>query len=79
MDKGSAIRTIVLVLALINQLLTSSGLNPVPGTEELWGEVIVAGITGSAAVWAWFKNNYVTAKGKRQKEELKRKGLTEAK
>ncbi|MCA1184798.1 phage holin, partial [Bacillus licheniformis] len=25
---------------------------------------------------AWFKNNYVTGKGKQQKEVLKQKGLT---
>ncbi|TWL34653.1 hypothetical protein CHCC15543_3182 [Bacillus licheniformis] len=39
-------------------------------------------LAGSAAftiitsVVAWFKNNYVTGKGKQQKEVLKQKGLT---
>ncbi|MGN7183691.1 phage holin [Cytobacillus kochii] len=67
MDKGTLFRTIVLVIALINQLLVSTGLNPIPGSEQVWGEVISVIFTGAAATWAWFKNNYITAKGKKQK------------
>lgn len=76
MDKGTLIRTIVLVLALINQFLIAAGLNPIPGTEEVWGEVISTVFTAAIAIWSWFKNNYVTAKGKKQKEVLKKEGLT---
>lgn len=76
MDKGTIIRTAVLLVAIVNQLLVATGLNPIPGSEQLWGEVLSTAFTGVAATWAWFKNNYVTAKGKRQKAALKMKGLT---
>jgi len=75
MDKGTTIRTAVLVLALINQFLVSAGLNPIPGSEQLWGELLTAGVTASVAAWTWFKNNYVTATGKKQKEQLQKVGL----
>lgn len=76
MDRGTLVRTIVLVLALINQFLIASGLNPIPGSEEVWGEVISTIFTSIIATWAWFKNNYITAKGKKQKEVLQKHGLT---
>ncbi|WP_017797556.1 phage holin [Oceanobacillus kimchii] len=75
MDKATLTRTIVLFLALINQFLVTFGLNPIPGTETLWGEVITVIITGVTATIAWFKNNYVTARGKSQKEVLQRNSL----
>ncbi len=50
-------------------------LNPIPGGEKEWREVIATILTGGAATWAWFKNNYVTAKGKEQKEMLERNKL----
>lgn len=76
MDKGTIVRTVVLVVALINQVLVTSGLNPIPGTEELWGQIISTGFTVVAAVIAWFKNNYITLKGKQQKKVLQRNNLT---
>lgn len=75
MDKGTLIRTIVLVIALINQVLVATGLNPIPGTEEVWGEVVSTAFTIGAAVVAWFKDNAVTARGKYQQQVLKDKGL----
>ena len=56
MDNGTKIRSIVLFLALLNQFLVSTGLNPIPGSEEQWGEVTSWGFTAIAAVWAWFMN-----------------------
>lgn len=76
MDNGTLIRTLVLVIALINQFLVSAGLNPIPGAESLWGELLAAAFTAVAAGVAWFRNNYVTYKGKRQKEVLERNNLT---
>ncbi len=75
MDRGTIIRTIVLLIALINQFLTSSGLNPIPGSEQIWGEVLAWLFTVTASTWTWFRNNYITAKGKRQKEVLTKEGL----
>ncbi|KYG33882.1 phage holin [Alkalihalobacillus trypoxylicola] len=75
MDKGTFIRTIVLLLALVNQILTSFGLTPVPGDEVVWYEIISTIVTAIAASIAWFNNNYVTEKGKKQKEVLQEQGL----
>ena len=75
MDKGTIIRTIVLILALINQFLVSYGLYKIPGTAEEQTEFLSAVFTFVASAIAWFKNNYVTAKGKKQKEILKAHGL----
>ncbi|MEM5012055.1 phage holin [Niallia taxi] len=70
MDRGTFIRTIVLFIALANQFIASFGLYVIPGTEEQQTELIAYVITTAASIVAWFKNNYVTAKGKKQKELL---------
>ncbi|MED5102427.1 phage holin [Niallia circulans] len=70
MDKGTLIRTIVLFIALVNQFLVSFGLYEIPGTAEEQTAFISAVFTFVTAVIAWFKNNYVTAKGKKQKDLL---------
>lgn len=75
MDRGTLIRTIVLFIALLNQILVSYGLYKIPGTAEQQTEVLSTIFTFVSSVVAWFKNNYVTAKGKAQKEALKRQGL----
>jgi len=79
MDKGTIVRSVVLLLALANQFLIAAGLNPIPGTEESWGEIVSSVFTAVVAAWAWFKNNYVTAKGKKQKEVLQREKLIKEK
>ncbi|MED1711697.1 phage holin [Bacillus thuringiensis] len=76
MDKGTVIRTIVLFIALLNQFLVSFGLYKIPGTAEQQTDFISAVFTFVMAAISWFKNNYITAKGKKQKEVLKKEGLT---
>lgn len=76
MDKGTLIRTIVLFVALVNQFLVSYGLYEIPGTAEEQTAFLSALFTFAASTWAWFKNNYITAKGRRQKEVLQRNYLT---
>lgn len=75
MDKGTIIRTVVLVIALVNQFLVSFGLYEIPGTAESQTDFLSALFTVVTAGIAWFKNNYVTAKGKKQKEVLRKEGL----
>jgi|UPI00058E2357 SPP1 family holin len=70
MDRGTIIRTIVLFIALVNQFLVSFGLYEIPGTAEEQTAFISAVFTFVTAVIAWFKNNYVTARGKKQKDLL---------
>ena len=78
MDKGTIIRTVVLGIALLNQFLVSFGMYEIPGTAEEQTLLLTSVFTAASATWAWFKNNYVTAKGKAQKEALKSRGLTDA-
>ncbi|EDW22344.1 phage holin [Bacillus pumilus] len=82
-DKGTVIRTVLLLIAFINQTLVMFGQTVLPISEEqvqTAGEALyVAGstiFTMVTAIIAWFKNNYVTEKGKKQKEILKQKGLS---
>ncbi|WMT29949.1 phage holin [Bacillus aerius] len=82
-DKGTVIRTVLLFIALINQTLVMFGQTVLPISEEqvqTVGEALyVAGstiFTMVTAVIAWFKNNYVTYKGRLQKDALKQRGLT---
>lgn len=82
-DKGTVIRTVLLFMALINQVLILFGMPILPISEDqvtslaetlyLAGSMIFTIVT---TLLAWFKNNYVTEKGKQQKEILKQKGLT---
>jgi SPP1 family holin len=79
MDKGTFIRTIVLAIALINQVAGTS----VIALDEGQVVTMVDGIyllvstvvTGVASLWAWWKNNYVSKKGQAQAEVLERNGL----
>ncbi len=82
-DKGTVIRTVLLFMALINQALIVFGKPILPISEDqvtslaetlyLAFSMIFTIVT---TLMAWFKNNYVTEKGKLQKEALQQKGLT---
>ncbi len=64
MDKMTLTRTVILVLALINQALAISGKSPLPiddASVELW---ISMAWTGVASLWTWWKNNSVTKEAK---------------
>lgn len=53
-------RTIVLAIALANQILTASGINPLPFAEETVYELLTALFTLGAAAVTWWKNNSFT-------------------
>lgn len=55
------IRLVVLMLALVNQFLTASGLNPIAVSEtEMY--ITLSGVVAIfAALWAAWKNNSLTA------------------
>ncbi|MGE6628581.1 phage holin [Bacillus pumilus] len=82
-DKGTVVRTVLLFIALINQFLIMVGKPVLPIEEDqvtsladtlyLAGSMIFTIVT---TLVAWFKNNYVTSKGKQQKKVLKQEGLT---
>ncbi len=79
MDNGTLIRTIVLFVALLNQFLTSFDLYKIPGTAEEQTAFLSAVFTFITAAIAWFKNNYITAKGKKQKDLLVAHNLAQEK
>lgn len=58
--KDTIIRTIVLVIALINQALTIAGKNPLPFEDEEITEFLSYIFTVAASLWAWWKNNSFT-------------------
>lgn len=55
------IRTVCLVLALVNQGLTIAGKSPLPIEDEQINELISLVFTIAASLWAWWKNNSFTA------------------
>ena len=58
--KETIIRTVILALALINQVLTSIGHSIIPISDEQITELISLGFTVGASLWAWWKNNSFT-------------------
>jgi len=59
-SKETVIRTAVLALALINQVLTIFGHSIIPITNEQVTELISVSWTVGASLWAWWKNNSFT-------------------
>ena len=59
-SKGTLIRTIILALALINQVLAMLGISPLNIADDDISTVISTAWTIVAAVLAWWKNNSFT-------------------
>ena len=55
------IRTIILVVALINQALTMAGKSIIPISDEEITEIVSLVVTIGASLWAWWKNNSFTS------------------
>ncbi|WP_100001479.1 phage holin [Bacillus velezensis] len=82
-DKGTVVRTVLLLIALINQTMLMFGKSPLDITEgqvnQLADALYTAGsviFTISTTLVAWFKNNYLTEKGHKQRTVLKQHDLT---
>lgn len=69
-ETGTIVRTAVLCFALLNQILTVSGRNPLPFTQEEVGQGISMAVTAIAALWSWWKNNSFTQEAIRADEML---------
>lgn len=54
------IRTVVLILALVNNCLTMAGLSPLPIEDEQLAELLSQIFMIGSALWAWWKNNSFT-------------------
>ena len=58
--KDTIIRTIVLLIELVNNALTIAGKNPLPFEDEEITEFLSYIFTVAASLWAWWKNNSFT-------------------
>ncbi len=59
-SSGTIARTVVLALAMINQILCIMGISPIPIDDEAIIEVITTGAMIITALWSWWKNNSFT-------------------
>ena len=57
---GTVARTLILILAIINQILSACGKSPLPIESETLEQLVTAGFTTIAALIAWWKNNSFT-------------------
>ncbi|MEI4768149.1 phage holin [Psychrobacillus sp. FJAT-51614] len=74
-DKMMIIRTAILLIAWFNQFLVLKGYSPLPFTDSELELGVTAIITFLASIWAWWKNNDVRYKARRNTQYLKDKGL----
>lgn len=74
-DKGMIIRTAVLIVALVNQFLVNAGYSPLPFDDEGVELAVTTTLTISASLWAWWKNNDVRYRARRNEKYLKDQGL----
>lgn len=58
--RDTLVRTIILVVALVNQILTSTGHSILPITDDQITDIITLAFTIVTSVWAWWKNNSFT-------------------
>ena len=69
-DVGSIVRTIVFILALVNQFLATKNISPIPVDEVTISSII----TGAVSLWTWWKNNnfsHAAQKGQQKLHEVK--------
>ena len=74
---GTIARTIVLALALLNQILVMAGIQTIPIADETINELVASAATIITALIAWWRNNSFTPAaiaGDRTKDRLKGKG-----
>ena len=65
------IRLVILVLALVNQILTSTGHSVLPIDNEMATQIITLLFTAIASIVAYWKNNSWTQAAKQADEYLK--------
>jgi SPP1 family holin len=73
MDKASIARFALLIVAVINAVLNMLGYQTIP--DDLVND-IVAVASGIYTLYMGWKNNYLSKKGRKQKEVLEKHGLS---
>lgn len=64
------IRTICLILALINQVLIAFGKQPLPIADEQVYTIVSTLVTVGVGLWTWWKNNSFTPEAIKADEYL---------
>lgn len=72
-NKETIVRTVVLVLALFNNVLTMCGKNPLPFSDEELYLGVSSVVTVCVTLWAWWKNNSFTQNAIEADEFLREK------
>lgn len=67
---GTIIRTVCLVLALVNQILTATGHSIIPIDDETVTQLISTAATVITAVISWWKNNSITREARAADEYM---------
>ncbi|MFG7388651.1 phage holin [Lactococcus lactis] len=70
-DIGTITRTVILILALINQILTTLGYSPLPIHDSQVQDLISISITIIVSLITWWKNNSFTHSAKIGDEAMK--------
>ena len=73
--KETIIRTIVLFLAILNNVLSLLGKNPLPYENEEIENAVTIIVTVIATLWAWWKNNSFTLPARMGDEEMNRQRI----
>lgn len=68
-DKGTVIRTVALIIALVNQILVFVGKSPLPIDSELLEQLISAVFTITATIISWSKAKLFSAKKEKKKKK----------
>ncbi len=68
---GTIARTLILALALINQILTASGHSIIAVSDDDINTLITTGFTVVSALLAWWKNNSFTRPALKADEVLR--------
>lgn len=73
--KETIIRTVVLLLAILNNVLSLLGKNPLPYSSEEVEQAVTIIVTVVATLWAWWKNNSFTLPARLGDEEMNRQRI----
>lgn len=68
---GTVARTLILVLALVNQCLTIAGISPLPIEDDTITQLVSLAFTVVSAGITWWKNNSFTSAAVAADEKLK--------
>ena len=70
-SSGTIARTIVLFLALVNQVCAIMGFSPLEISEDAVYQLVTLVVTVGASAWAWWRNNSFTPQAIKADDLLK--------